>query len=142
MQTFSAHGSANSRSDLTATWKLAWTTEKETLFILKNAKWFGTKAEDVFQVIDVENNSLQNVITFPPDGAFVVESSLEVIGDQRTNFKFSGAKLKLPKRTLNIPPFGKGWFDTVYLDETVRVAKDIRGDTLITIRDGPPRSFL
>ncbi|KAK9836422.1 hypothetical protein WJX74_000143 [Apatococcus lobatus] len=118
---------------------MAWTTEKETLFILKNASWFGTEAGDVFQVIDVDKGSLQNVITFPPDGAFLVESSLGVVGDQRTDFKFSGAKLKLPRRTLNIPPFGKGWFDTVYLDQNIRVAKDIRGDTLITTRDGPPR---
>jgi hypothetical protein len=32
-------------------------------------------------------------------------------------------------------------FDTVYIDNRVRVAKDIRGDTLIVSRDGPPRSF-
>ena len=92
-------------------------------------------------MINVEEGSLQNVITFPPDGmkmlfkahvgfppmawgdqrsirmalswvhagAFLVESSLGVVSDQRTDFKFSGAKVKLPQRTLNIPPFGKGW---------------------------------
>jgi hypothetical protein len=37
-------------SDLSATWRLLWTTEKETLFILKNAGWFGTKAGEVYQV--------------------------------------------------------------------------------------------
>ena len=32
-------------------------------------------------------------------------------------------------------------FDTVYLDADYRVAKDIRGDTLVVQRDGPPRRF-
>lgn len=32
-------------------------------------------------------------------------------------------------------------FDTVYLGKSIRVAKDIRGDTLVVERDGPPRSF-
>jgi hypothetical protein len=32
-------------------------------------------------------------------------------------------------------------FDTVYLDEDIRVAKDIRGDTLVVERDGAPRRF-
>lgn len=35
---------------LSATWKLLWTTEKETLFIIQNARWFGTKAGEVYQV--------------------------------------------------------------------------------------------
>lgn len=34
---------------LSATWKLLWTTEKETLFIMKNAPVFGTRAGDVYQ---------------------------------------------------------------------------------------------
>ncbi|CAL8472039.1 g11581 [Coccomyxa elongata] len=129
------------RTGLSATWRLLWTTEKETLFILKNAGWFGTEAGEVFQVIDVESESLNNVITFPPDGAFVVDSSLDVAGDQRTTFKFRGAQLKLSKRSISLPPFGQGWFDTIYLGRTLRVAKDIRGDTLVVERDGPPRSF-
>ena len=36
--------------ELSGTWKLLWTTEKETQFILKNAGVFGTRAGDVFQV--------------------------------------------------------------------------------------------
>lgn len=37
-------------AELSATWKLVWTTEKETLFIIKNAGLFGTKAAEVYQV--------------------------------------------------------------------------------------------
>ena len=64
---------------------------------------------NVPQVIDVAAGSLNNVITFPPDGAFIVDSTLDVGSDQRLNFKFTAAKLKLPNRTISLPPFGQGW---------------------------------
>ncbi len=60
-------------------------------------------------MIDVENGILNNVITFPPEGYFVVDSSLSREGSQRLNFKFNAAKLKLPKRSIPFPPLGKGW---------------------------------
>jgi hypothetical protein len=46
-------------STLSATWKLLWTTEKETLFIVKNAPIFGTKAGGVYQAsaVQPDNNS-------------------------------------------------------------------------------------
>ena len=34
-----------------------------------------------------------------------------------------------------LPPVGKGWFDTIFLDETLRIARDIRGDTLVVTRE-------
>lgn len=135
-----AGDSTSFNKTLSATWKLLWTTEKETLFILKNAGLFRTTAGDVFQVIDTDNSTLQNVITFPPDGAFKVESKIELSAEQRITFEFVGASLKLPRRELKLPPYGKGWFDTVYLDSRIRVSTDSRGDTLIVARDGPPRS--
>lgn len=62
------------------------------------------------QVIDVEGGCLQNVITFPPEGAFIVNSSISIAGPQRTEFQFNAATLKLPGgRALPLPPFGKGW---------------------------------
>lgn len=118
------------------------------------------------------------MITFPPEGAFIVDSSVAVEGDQRIGFKFTSAKLKLPGRDVKLPPFGQvrgrplrpacaqhtharahsggtishctrrnpsprpqGWFDTVYIDDRIRVAQDSRGDTLVVERDGPPRIF-
>lgn len=100
---------------------------QETLFILERAPLFGTKAGGVYQVIDNGSSSsgssphLQNVITFPPEGAFIVDSSIQADGPQRTAFSFTSAKLKLPGgRALGLPPFGKGWFDNVYLDDTLR----------------------
>ncbi|KAK9804798.1 hypothetical protein WJX72_006110 [[Myrmecia] bisecta] len=134
-------GDTTTGSGLSACWKLLWTTEKETLFILKKAGLFGTKAGEVYQAIDMQAGTLQNVITFPPDGAFVVDSSIEVASSQRTNFTFNAATLQLHRRSIKLPPYGQGWFETVYLDKNIRVAKDSRGDTLVVVRDGPCRRF-
>lgn len=72
---------------LSATWRLLWTTEKEQLFIIEKAYLFGTQTGDVLQVIDVEKKSLNNVITFPPDGVFFVRSDIEIASAQRVNFR-------------------------------------------------------
>lgn len=61
------------------------------------------------QVIDTDAQTLKNVITFPPDGAFVVRSKIEILSNQRVQFEFVGASLKLPKRDIKLPPYGKGW---------------------------------
>ncbi|KAJ9558041.1 hypothetical protein OSB04_012655 [Centaurea solstitialis] len=119
---------------LSGTWRLLWTTEKEQLFIIKNAGFFGTKAGDVLQVIDVEKRSLNNVITFPPDGVFFVRSDMEIASSQRVDFRFTSAVLRGKDWEFPLPPFGQGWFDSVYLDDDIRVAKDIRGDYLIVDR--------
>ncbi|GFH07073.1 PAP_fibrillin domain-containing protein, partial [Haematococcus lacustris] len=61
-------------------------------------------------VIDVQAGLLQNVITFPPEGAFIVDSDISLAGPQRVQFRFRAAKLKLPGgKALGLPPFGKGW---------------------------------
>lgn len=80
-------------ASLSATWRLLWTTEKEQLFIIEKAPLFGTQAGDVLQVIDVEKRTLNNVITFPPDGVFFVRSSIEVSSSQRVNFRYSSVKI-------------------------------------------------
>ncbi|XP_029129037.1 probable plastid-lipid-associated protein 11, chloroplastic isoform X3 [Cajanus cajan] len=105
-------GSVTTGDALSATWRLLWTTEKEQLFIIEKAPLFGTRAGDVLQVIDVRERTLNNVITFPPDGVFFVRSGIEVASPQRVNFRF----------------------DTVYLDDDLRVVKDIRGDYLVVDR--------
>ncbi len=133
----SSAAAASNDMGLSATWRLLWTTEKETLFILKNAGFFGTAAGEVFQVralpaaegrgdstshrlalsldsqvIDLDQKRLANVITFPPEGSFVVDSELVSSGKQRCLFNFRAAEIKLPKgRTLKLPPFGKGWYE-------------------------------
>lgn len=66
-----------------------------------------------------------------------MDSVIEVEGETRVNFTFTSARLELvePLRwTLRLPPLGKGWFDNLYVDETMRVARDSRGDTLVIVR--------
>lgn len=128
------HDSVTTGESLSGTWRMLWTTEKEQLFIIKNANFFGTAAGDVLQVIDVENCRLNNVITFPPDGVFFVRSNIEIASKQRVNFRFTSAVLRGKDWEFPLPPFGQGWFDTVYLDNEIRVVKDIRGDYLVVDR--------
>ena len=66
-------------------------------------------ASDWVQVLDLQKNSLQNVIEFPPSGAFIVQSDISVSNEQRINFNFTGAALKLPNRKIAFPPRGTGW---------------------------------
>lgn len=127
-------GSVTTDSSLSATWRMLWTTEKEQLFIIDKAHLFGTKAGDILQVIDVGGSRLNNVITFPPDGAFIVDSTITVVSGQRVNFRFTRASLHGRGWNVPFPPYGQGWFDSVYLDEKIRVAKDIRGDYLVVDR--------
>ncbi|CAA6663292.1 unnamed protein product [Spirodela intermedia] len=119
---------------LSGTWRMLWTTEKEQLFIIKNAYLFGTKTGDVLQVIDMEKGLLNNVITFPPSGVFFVRSTCQAASAQRVNFRFTSAVLRGDGWQIPLPPFGQGWFESVYLDEDIRVAKDIRGDYLVVDR--------
>ncbi|XP_078439823.1 plastid-lipid associated protein PAP / fibrillin family protein isoform X1 [Wolffia australiana] len=119
---------------LSGTWRMLWTTEKEQLFIIRNAFLFGTATGDVLQVIDMEKGLLNNVITFPPSGAFFVRSTCAAASAQRVNFKFTSAVLRGDGWQIPLPPFGQGWFESVYLDEDLRIAKDIRGDYLVVDR--------
>lgn len=101
--------------------------------------------------------ALINEIVFPPGGSFVVNSGARAresvenkeTAGSRVDFKFSGARLdvaKVDKETgecapafsLPLPPFGQGWFDTVIVEGgpgcDLRIARDVRGDTLICVR--------
>eukprot|EP00238_Polyblepharides_amylifera_P002190 CAMPEP_0196591668 /NCGR_PEP_ID=MMETSP1081-20130531/70516_1 /TAXON_ID=36882 /ORGANISM="Pyramimonas amylifera, Strain CCMP720" /LENGTH=263 /DNA_ID=CAMNT_0041915105 /DNA_START=43 /DNA_END=834 /DNA_ORIENTATION=- len=125
---------------LSGVWELLWTSEKETLFLLEKGIFRVGPAQKSFQVIDVGGQTLQNVIQFGEnsESVFVVDSSLQVVSDKRCEFKFSGARLTTPNFNFKIPPFGQGWFENVYLNDNIRVARDIRGDTLITKRASVP----
>ncbi len=69
-------------------------------------------------------------------GAFTVIGSLRTSGPQRLAFRFAEAMLKLGSRSLWLPPFGRGWFDVVYMDTRLRVTRDSRGDTSVLLRVG------
>jgi len=118
-------------------WLLVWTTEKEiNLFI----DW--KISGDITQTI--QNNVLTNDIQFQKGGSLSVIGSLGEVTNTdsddennsnsliRTNFEFESATLDLAKwGSYDFPPLGKGWFDTVFLDEELRVDMNSRDDILI-----------
>jgi hypothetical protein len=121
-------GRANTdRNVLTADWRLAWTSENETLFLTQ-----------AYQRIDVDEGTLSNEVVFCNGTDFVVNSVIEVVDDVRVSFQFTAAALNLAEpveASVPLPPFGRGWFDNVYVDKDMRVARDSRGDTLVVVRD-------
>jgi hypothetical protein len=106
-------------------WLLEWTTEKEINFFIN---W--DLCAEITQVIN--GPLLENCIPFKRGGYLGVKGSLTTAGGPRTNFEFTEATLDLGSfGSFKIPPVGKGWFDTVYLDEDLRVDTNSRDDILI-----------
>ncbi len=93
-----------------------WTTEKE-INIFSDLNISG----DITQTID--NGNLQNYIPFQKGGGLEVSGTVTPDDDmqERTNFEFISAELDLDWFKFSFPPIGKGWFDTVYLDDDLRV---------------------
>ena len=118
-------------------WIVLWTSEKEINFFLE--KGISTQIEQTL----IDGEVLENWIPFVKGGGFGVTGSIrpatvnnENIGsnsnNMRTEFKFSKATLDIGKwGTYNFPPIGSGWFDTVYLDEELRIDLNSRNDILI-----------
>ena len=108
-------------------WSLEWTTEKEINFFID---W--KLSGDVYQTI--QGSMLANMIPFRNGGYLGVKGELSTDAEisLRTNFVFTEATLDLGRwGSFQIPPVGKGWFDTLYLDEELRVDKNSRNDILI-----------
>jgi len=161
--------SGTNGDELSGCWRLVWTSEKETLWLLENGiPLTRLEASESYQVIDVAAGTLSNVIEFYPGAAgekegtnngtdataaFVVDASLsptQASDGRRCVFSFTSARFvtRDGTRVVNLPPFGRGWFDTVYLEAaarggrgqgrpSLRVARDSRGDTLVTERQAP-----
>jgi hypothetical protein len=106
-------------------WVVEWTTEKEiNLFIDWNI------SGDISQTVD--GSVLESLIPFQKGGFLGVKGELSTDGGVRTDFEFTEATLDLGKwGSFKIPPVGKGWFDTVYLDNELRVDTNSRDDILI-----------
>ena len=126
-------------------WELLWTTEKETLFFAKYGL-FGESVTRISQTIDINSGYLNNLIEFNGDRYFSVIGKIRVdtgsemggsrIGaGRRIFFDFKKAKLAIPPiPVITLPPVGKGWFDTLYVNDRYRLSKDIRGDYLLSRR--------
>ena len=118
-------------------WALEWTTEKEINFFLDVGF-----SQDISQTIAYDDNrgmtggTIDNIINFVKGGGFFVTGTLDIPDPQgmRTNFEFATAKLDISPwklGTYEFPPVGAGWFDTLYLDDSLRVDINSRDDILI-----------
>lgn len=118
-----------------------WTTEKEINFFID---W--NISGQITQTLG--NGVLQNNIPFQKGGSFGVKGKLSIPESSnneynnmicsmdsrvmRTQFEFESATLDLGTwGKYEFPPVGKGWFDTVYLDDTFRIDVNSRDDILI-----------
>ncbi len=103
-----------------------WTTEKEINFFND----LGISNGNITQTI--EGSVLENFIPFQRGGGLGVRGALTIGGTLRTNFEFVTATLDLGSfGTYSLPPVGKGWFDTIYLDDELRIDTNSRNDILI-----------
>ncbi|KAG5181726.1 hypothetical protein JKP88DRAFT_199787 [Tribonema minus] len=126
---------------LNGKWVLQWTDEKETAFLLKSGL-FGLKTGEVSQTIDTKQQVLSNAVLFgtgddvaSAQGTFQVGSTaIPETSGARVNFEFLSCSIRWKKFTVPLPPVGKGWFASVYLDESMRITTDSRGDRQIFTR--------
>eukprot|EP00815_Leptocylindrus_aporus_P008510 CAMPEP_0116055018 /NCGR_PEP_ID=MMETSP0322-20121206/3150_1 /TAXON_ID=163516 /ORGANISM="Leptocylindrus danicus var. apora, Strain B651" /LENGTH=178 /DNA_ID=CAMNT_0003538527 /DNA_START=236 /DNA_END=772 /DNA_ORIENTATION=+ len=107
-------------------WRLEWTTEKEiNLF----SDW--NLSDEISQ--SIVGSNMRNLIVFKNGGNFSVDVELGVddVNPLRTNFEFVSAALELNGLNIRLPPVGEGWFDTLYLDENLRVQTNSRNDLFV-----------
>ena len=116
---------------------IVWTTESELTF-LTDKGFFGLPCEGAWQQIgpsdDGDALTLSNRIDFS-NGFLNVGSACEpaAVGG-RVNFRFESCKAKWNDVEVPLPPVGSGWFDVLYLDQDLRLCRDVRGDLQICRR--------
>ena len=120
------------------TWDLLWTTESELNFAMDKGLFAAGPCVGCEQTISIDDGSLKNVVLFDNDSKLSVGSSIAVDetdpSGRRFNFEFDSCFLQWRGTKVPLPPVGKGWGDLLYLDATLRLQKDIRGDLLIATK--------
>ncbi len=116
-------------------WDCLWTTEKEINFLVGSGL-FGEKWKRSYQLIDVPGNNLENYIEFENESDLSVGSSIVPDPDEgsRFNIRFETASLTWKGFKLGLPPVGSGWGELLYLDQDLRLQRDIRGDLILAQR--------
>lgn len=117
-------------------WECIWSSEKEINFLVGSGL-FGDKWKRTYQVIDIPKGRLENYILFDNDGDLSVGSTIEPDPEQgsRFNIQFKEASLSWKGLVkINLPPIGRGWGELLYLDEDIRLQRDIRGDLILAQR--------
>lgn len=98
---------------------------------------FGLPWERTFQTINVPAGKLENIIQF--HGGFLRVGSTvapDAERGERFNFAFNSCSVRWRSIELPLPPVGKGWGELLYLDDELRIQRDVRGDLLIATRTG------
>ena len=115
-------------------WTCVWTTEKELNFAVDKGL-FGLPWVRTYQTIDVPGGTLSNVIEFD-GGALTVGSTIapDTALGSRFNFAFERCTVRWRGLTVPLPPVGKGWGELLYLDDELRIQKDVRGDFVIATK--------
>jgi len=118
-------------------WECLWTTEKELNFVVQSGL-FGLPWERTYQIIDIPSGKLENVIEFASGGYLKVGSTIEPDSNdaegRRFNFTFEQCAARWRSIEVPLPPVGQGWGDLVYLDENMRIQRDVRGDLLVATK--------
>jgi len=122
-------------------WDIVWTTEAE-LLVLTSKGFFGLPCSAAYQLIETDadgSSALANRIEFDDDvggaGFFSVGSTCEPSArGGRVDFKFKSCAARWRSIEVPLPPVGTGFFEVIYLDDELRVAKDSRGDLQICRR--------
>lgn len=134
LEPFNPNAKLVTSESLSALWILEWTTEREILFLMESGlPW--KPSGPVQQEIDVDAGTLSNRMFFGDDSLFEVFSSIDPEpSGPRVKFEFEACKLTYGGFTLPLPPVGKGWFESVYLDQDLRVTRDVRGDVTVLVK--------
>ena len=66
----------------------------------------------------------------------MVRSTCNPDGDSRVNFRFEVCEASWRSVSVPLPPVGSGWFEVIYMDEELRLCKDVRGDLQVCRRAG------
>eukprot|EP00929_Paragymnodinium_shiwhaense_P040639 TRINITY_DN21192_c0_g1_i1.p1 TRINITY_DN21192_c0_g1~~TRINITY_DN21192_c0_g1_i1.p1 ORF type:complete len:549 (-),score=118.30 TRINITY_DN21192_c0_g1_i1:190-1836(-) len=131
---------------LEGSWEVVWTTESELLALTNNG-FFGLPCLGAYQGITKfpadeakgteARYELSNRIDF--DGGFLnVESTCEPAATGgKIDFRFESCTARWNSFEVPLPPVGSGWFEVLYIDDELRLARDSRGDLQILKRRKP-----
>jgi len=118
-------------------WECRWTTESELNFAVDRGL-LGLPWTRTYQSIDIAGGCLTNVIEFGVDGALAVGASIrpddETADGSRFIFSFNECSVRWRGLQVQLPPVGRGWGELLYLDEEMRIQRDIRGDLLVATK--------
>jgi len=113
---------------LQGVWSLAYTTEKDVHFLAV------LPVQEISQEVDLEGAMVTNRVVYKLPISLVAKAPLEVVGPARIEYEFSSFVLTVLGAELSITPRGKGWSESVYVDDELRVVRNSRGDLLVLER--------